>query len=193
MELTPPVEPMLARLARDLPGGETMTYEPKWDGFRCLAFRTRPPGDTVDLRSRNQRPLARYFPDVVEAIRTLCHRHVVLDGELLVIRAGQADDAGGGDRADGVKRADFGVLMSRLHPAASRVALLPRTTPARFVVFDLLAVDDELLLDRPFAERRRPPTTSAASSSWPTTSAHGSTASATPSGPSSPRSSPSPT
>lgn len=142
MDLTPPVAPMLARLARELPLGETLSYEPKWDGFRCLAFRAHTDGDgeTVDLRSRNQRPLARYFPEVVEAIRALPHEQLVLDGELLVIQG---------------ERADFGALMSRLHPAASRVALLARTTPARFVVFDLLALDDDVLLDRPFAERRR--------------------------------------
>jgi ATP-dependent DNA ligase len=140
MELTLPVEPMLARLARQLPVGDTVIYEPKWDGFRCLAFRPRGPEGDVDLRSRNQRPLARYFPEVVEAVRALPHSPIVLDGELLVIRGG---------------RADFAALMSRLHPAASRVALLARETPARFVVFDLIAVGDEVLLDRPFAERRR--------------------------------------
>lgn len=139
---------MLARLARELPVGDDLRYEPKWDGFRCLAFRSeRENGDdgagtagTVDLRSRNQRPLARYFPEVAEAVAALPHRGLVLDGELLVIRGG---------------RADFAALMSRLHPAASRVALLARGAPARFVVFDLLAVGDTAVLDRPFAERRR--------------------------------------
>ena len=140
---------MLARLARELPVGGGLRYEPKWDGFRCLAFRsdgangddgTGGTGGTVDLRSRNQRPLARYFPEVVEAVAGLPQRGLVLDGELLVIRGG---------------RADFAALMSRLHPAASRVALLAREAPARFVVFDLLAVGDTAVLDRPFAERRR--------------------------------------
>jgi ATP-dependent DNA ligase len=135
--LSPPLEPMLARLARHLPVGDGVRYEPKWDGFRCLAFRA---GDAVDLRSRNQRPLARYFPEVVEAIDALPRPQIVLDGELLVIHGGGAD---------------FAALMARLHPAASRVARLARETPARYVVFDLLAEDDRPLLDDPFAERRR--------------------------------------
>jgi ATP-dependent DNA ligase len=135
--LEPPIEPMLARLTRELPVGPDLVYEPKWDGFRCLSFRT---GDAVDLRSRNQRPLARYFPEVVAALRSLAATHAVIDGELLVT---------GGDRAD------FAALMSRLHPAASRVELLARTAPATLVVFDLLAVGDDVLVDRPFAERRR--------------------------------------
>jgi ATP-dependent DNA ligase len=138
-ELTPPVEPMLARLARDLPAGDAVVYEPKWDGFRCLAFRPAGPEGSVDLRSRNQRPLARYFPEVVEAVQALPHSPIVVDGELLVIRDG---------------RADFAALMARLHPAASRAALLARETPAHYVMFDLLAVGDEVVLDRPFAERR---------------------------------------
>ena len=98
----PPIEPMLARLARTLPPADGMIFEPKWDGFRCLAFVDRDAG-TVDLRSRNDRPLARYFPEVVSALRTL-RRPAVLDGELVA----QRDD-----------QADFGALMSRLHPAAS--------------------------------------------------------------------------
>src|SRR5437764_526534 len=105
---------MLARLARELPLGDFF-YEPKWDGFRCLAFRTE---ESVDLRSRNQRPLARYFPEVVTALRggaDAAERHLVLDGELIVVN---------GDRFD------FAALMARLHPAASRVELLSGTTPA---------------------------------------------------------------
>src|SRR4051812_33895178 len=94
-------EPMLARLARTLPTGAEWRYEPKWDGFRCLAFRD---GDAVDLRSRNQRPFARYFPEIVAALRSVPARRFVLDGELLVVH----DD-----------EFDFGALMSRLHPAES--------------------------------------------------------------------------
>src|SRR3954471_22826045 len=109
--LTVGVEPMLARLARTLPVGAEWTYEPKWDGFRCLAFRD---GRRVDLRSRNQRPFARYFPEVVAAIQTLSAPRLVLDGELIILR----------DR-----EFDFAALMRRLHPAASRVEMLARTTP----------------------------------------------------------------
>jgi ATP-dependent DNA ligase len=137
LPITPPVEPMLARLTRELPR-DGFLYEPKWDGFRVLAFRD---GDEVDLRSRNQRPLARYFPEIVEAMLRLDERSVVLDGEIVVVRE------------DG--RFDFAALMSRLHPAATRVALLRETVPATFVAFDLLAIGDEALVGRPCEGRRR--------------------------------------
>ena len=126
---------MLAKLARELPRGDYL-YEPKWDGFRALAFRDRA---DVDIRSRHGRPLARYFPEVVEAIAALREERLVLDGEIVV--AGP----------DGF---DFAALMARLHPAASRVERLRRETPARLVVFDLLAVGDESLLDVGFGDRR---------------------------------------
>lgn len=121
---------MLAKLSRELPVGSGLTYEPKWDGFRCLAFVE---GDSVELRSRNQRPLGRYFPEVVDAIRQLDAGRVVLDGELLVHTAAGFD---------------FAALMLRLHPAASRVELLKTTHPATYVVFDIV---DEA----PFGSRRR--------------------------------------
>jgi ATP-dependent DNA ligase len=133
--LAPPFAPMLARLARDLPDGDYV-YEPKWDGFRCLAFRD---GSDVDLRSRNQRPLARYFPELVEALLTLPAREAVLDAEVVV--------AGG----DGL---DFEALLARLHPAGSRVERLRRETPAALVAFDLLSLDGVPLLEAPFHERR---------------------------------------
>src|SRR5215210_7101032 len=126
---------MLAKLARELPEGAYL-YEPKWDGFRCLAFRR---GDHVDLRSRHDRPLARYFPELVEALLALPERRFTLDGEIVLVSDG---------------RFDFPSLMARLHPAASRVELLRRETPATLVAFDALAVGDEALLERPFAERR---------------------------------------
>jgi ATP-dependent DNA ligase len=132
----PPLAPMLAKLARELPLGPGWRYEPKWDGFRCLAFRD---GDDVELRSRNDRSLARYFPEVVETLRGLPAPAVVLDGEL--VPAGPA--AG-----------DFPALMLRLHPAASRVARLRVEAPVCFVAFDLLALDDEDLRGAPFDERR---------------------------------------
>src|SRR3954463_6600104 len=112
----PPVVPMLGRLARELPI-DGFVYEPKWDGFRCLAFRGV---DDVDLRSRNDRPLARYFPELVEALTAL-PEPVVLDGEIVT-----ADF-------------DFEALLARLHPAASRVERLRREAPARYIAFDLLA------------------------------------------------------
>jgi bifunctional non-homologous end joining protein LigD len=127
---------MLARLERDLPSGPGYVYEPKWDGFRCLVFRC---GEDVDMRSRNNRPLARYFPELVGAFRSLPEPRLVLDGELLVVRDGQYD---------------FGALLARLHPAASRVDRLAGETPATYVAFDILAVDGRDLRGDPFAHRR---------------------------------------
>lgn len=132
---------MLARLVRELPEG-AVTYEPKWDGFRCLAFVDE---HDIDLRSRHDRPLARYFPELVtaiEAIRDECtegprERGWVMDGEILLAAP-----------------ADFGILMSRLHPAASRVERLARESPARYVAFDLLADGPCDLRDHPFLGRR---------------------------------------
>jgi ATP-dependent DNA ligase len=136
LPVRPPLAPMLARRAAALPTGDYL-YEPKWDGFRCLAFRS---GAHVDLRSRHDRPLARYFPEVVAALRALSDERVVLDGEIVV------SDSNG---------FDFDALLARVHPAASRVERLSRETPARFLAFDLLARGDEDLQGRPFAERRR--------------------------------------
>jgi ATP-dependent DNA ligase len=123
---------MLARLARELPR-DGYVYEPKWDGFRCLAFRD---GDEVDLRSRNQRPLARYFPELVEALRGLPRESFVLDGEIVV-------------------PGDFEALLRRLHPAASRVERLSRETPASFMAFDVLASGVDDVRAEPFVRRRR--------------------------------------
>ena len=134
--LDPTLKPMLARLERELPA-DGYLYEPKWDGFRCLVFRA---GAEVDLRSRNHRPLARYFPELVEALLALPERRFVLDGEILAARG---------------RDFDFAALLARLHPAASRVERLRRETPAFLVAFDLLARGGEELLDRPFVDRRR--------------------------------------
>ena len=128
---------MLARLARELPIGEFL-YEPKWDGFRCLAFVDV---GGVDLRSRHDRPLARYFPELVAAFRRLSPQPFVVDGEI-VLASGVTGDF------------DFAALMGRLHPAASRVDRLSREHPAAYVTFDLLALGDADLRGRPFAERR---------------------------------------
>jgi ATP-dependent DNA ligase len=130
LPVTPPVKPMLARLARELPLGDFL-YEPKWDGFRCLAFRD---GDEIELWSRNERPLARYFPELVEALRAIDTEAFVLDGEIVA--------------------RDFDSLLARLHPAASRIELLSRRTPAELIGFDLLAVGDQDLRPRAFGDRR---------------------------------------
>jgi ATP-dependent DNA ligase len=135
LPVTPPIAPMLARRADSLPSGDYL-YEPKWDGFRCIAFRAR---RGVDLRSRNDRPLARYFPELVDELLALGESGVVLDGEVVVA---------------GAAGYDFDALLGRIHPAASRVERLSRETPARFIVFDLLARDDEDLRTRRFDERR---------------------------------------
>jgi ATP-dependent DNA ligase len=134
----PPVSPMLATLARELPLG-AFSYEPKWDGFRCLAFAD---AAGIDLRSRHDRPLARYFPEVVAGFEALVGRRggrpLVLDGELVLASS----------------TPDFAALMGRLHPAPARVRLLSETTPARYVAFDLLADGGDDLRRRPFVERR---------------------------------------
>ena len=126
---------MLAKVGADLPPGAF--YEPKWDGFRAIVFRD---GDEVEIGSRNTRPMARYFPEVVAAALESLPARCVVDGEIVV------------PGSDG--RLDFFSLQQRLHPAASRVDLLAGETPAHFVAFDLLALGDEDLTARPFSERR---------------------------------------
>ena len=132
----PPVQPMLAKLARVLPEDEGLVYEPKWDGFRCVVFRD---GDEVELGSRNERPLTRYFPELPGPLRESLPERCVLDGEVVIA----------GDRG-----LDFEALLQRIHPAESRINLLAGQTPASFVAFDLLALDGDDLRGRPFAERR---------------------------------------
>jgi ATP-dependent DNA ligase len=128
---------MLAKLARALPERDGLYYEPKWDGFRCIVFRD---GDDVVLGSRNEKPLTRYFPELVDSLRANLPDRCVLDGEIVI--AGP----------DGL---DFDALSQRIHPADKRIQLLARTTPASFVAFDLLALDDADLMDQPYADRRR--------------------------------------
>jgi ATP-dependent DNA ligase len=135
LPVMPPVKPMLAKSVPDVPEGKYL-YEPKWDGFRCIVFRD---GDEVELGSRNEKPLTRYFPEVVEAIKAHLPERCVVDGEI-VIMAGEG--------------LDFVALLQRIHPAASRVNLLAEQTPASFIAFDLLALDDEDLTSRPQGERR---------------------------------------
>ncbi|MEX1178526.1 MAG: ATP-dependent DNA ligase [Nitriliruptor sp.] len=135
LPLVPPIEPMLAKLARELPLGELL-YEPKWDGFRCIVFRD---GDELLLQSRNRKPLDRYFPELRDPLRDLLPGRCVVDGELVV-------PSGSG--------LDFDALSQRIHPAESRVRTLAGSSPARFVAFDLLALDDQDLTTTPFAARR---------------------------------------
>ncbi|MEO3742858.1 ATP-dependent DNA ligase [Plantactinospora sp. B5E13] len=142
LPINPPVEPMLARSVPKMPTGDGMTYEPKWDGFRCIVFRD---GDEVELASRGGKTLTRYFPEVVAQARAQLPTRCAVDGELVVIRR---------DGPDGQPRLDFELLSQRIHPAASRVNMLAETTPADFVAFDLLALDDEALLDEPYERRR---------------------------------------
>jgi ATP-dependent DNA ligase len=134
LPVMPPVQPMLAKVARDIPAG--MLYEPKWDGFRSVVFRD---GDDVEIGSRKERPMTRYFPEVVAAVRASLPERCVVDGEIVVP---------GGDALD------FWSLQQRLHPAASRVNLLAEATPASFIAFDLLALGDDDYTSRPFRERR---------------------------------------
>jgi ATP-dependent DNA ligase len=137
LPVMPPVDPMLATSVPGIPPGQR--YEPKWDGFRAIVFRD---GPQVEIGSRNTRSIARYFPEVVASALAHLPRRCVLDGEIVVpstVTAGL----------------DFDALLQRIHPAESRVQLLARTTPAMFVAFDLLALDDDDLRSRPFADRRR--------------------------------------
>jgi ATP-dependent DNA ligase len=136
--IDPTIPPMEARPVAELPSGPQWRYEPKWDGFRCLAFRD---GDDVALRSKSGQDLGRYFPDVAAALAALPARRFALDGEIVIPVE---------------RRLSFEALQLRLHPAESRVRKLAAEHPAVFVVFDLLAAPDgSVLLERPFAERRR--------------------------------------
>jgi ATP-dependent DNA ligase len=134
LPVMPPVSPMLAKAVPEIPDlGHT---EPKWDGFRTIVFRD---GDEVVLGSRNEKPMTRYFPELVDSIRASTPERCVLDGEIVIVR---------GDRLD------FDALQQRIHPAESRVRLLAGETPASFVAFDLLALGDEDLMRTPFGDRR---------------------------------------
>src|SRR4051812_38189917 len=139
LPVMPPVQPMLAKSVKGVPdpgkvGGPS--FEPKWDGFRCIVFRD---GDEVELASRNTKPLTRYFPEVVAAVRDQLPERCVLDGELFVAIG---------------ERLEFEVLQERIHPASSRIDMLSEKTPASFVAFDLLALGEESYAERPFEERR---------------------------------------
>lgn len=130
----PPVLPMLAKSVAAIPAG--MQYEAKWDGFRAIVFRD---GDEVELGSRTGKPLTRYFPELVAAVRERLPERCVVDGEIVIAREGHLD---------------FDALTERIHPADSRVRMLAERTPASLVVFDVLALGDESLMDTPLTERR---------------------------------------
>lgn len=138
LAIKPPFPPMEALLVKEIPIGAGWQYEPKWDGFRCLAFRD---GQTVELQSKSGQSLGRYFPEIVEAVRKVKATRFVIDGELIITIKGEPS---------------FDDLLQRIHPAASRVTKLSRETPARLIVFDLLV--DELgkaLVEQPLRKRRQ--------------------------------------
>jgi ATP-dependent DNA ligase len=140
LPIHPPFPPMEAKLVDEIPTGPQWQYEPKWDGFRCLAFRD---GEKVVLQSKAGQPLGRYFPELVEAVRAIKSDRFILDGEIVI-------------EIDG--RLSFDDLLMRIHPAASRIAKLSQSTPATLLVFDLLLDPKskrELLVSEPLAERRR--------------------------------------
>lgn len=137
LPVMPPVAPMLAKAVKEIPHGD-LSFEPKWDGFRSIIFRD---GDEVEIGSRNEKPMTRYFPEVVEAVLKNFPPRCVVDGELVVV--GESGD-----------RLEFEVLQQRIHPAESRVRMLAEQTPASFIAFDLLALGDEDLTGKPLRERR---------------------------------------
>ena len=134
LPVMPPVSPMLAKSVKSIP--PDALYEPKWDGFRSICFRD---GDEVEFGSRNERPMTRYFPELVDAARTELPDRCVIDGEIVVASA---------------RGLDFEALQQRIHPADSRVRMLSDKTPASFIAFDLLALADIDYRSRPFIERR---------------------------------------
>ncbi len=136
LPVNPPVLPMLAKRVGELPAGEGLIFEPKWDGFRALIFRD---GDEFLIQSRDQKSLNRYFPELAGPLRSMLPEQCVLDGELVVAHRGALD---------------FEALQLRIHPAASRVELLAKQIPASVVFWDLLCIGDRSLLGNPFWERR---------------------------------------
>jgi ATP-dependent DNA ligase len=131
-----PIEPMEAKTVATIPRGEHWLYEPKWDGFRCIAFRD---GDAIAMQSKSGQPLDRYFPEVVDALRSLRPKRYVLDGEIFIERDGGLD---------------FDALLQRIHPAASRIRRLSVETPASYAVFDLLSDNTHEYAAAPLEERR---------------------------------------
>ena len=139
LPFTPPLAPMLSRAADALPRDEGWQFEPKWDGFRTLIFRD---GDELTLQSRDEKPMNRYFPELVAPLKASLPERCVVDGEIVIVTG------------DETKSLDFEALLLRIHPAASRVKLLAAQTPASYVVWDLLALGDDDLREVPLSERR---------------------------------------
>src|SRR3954462_15873314 len=137
LPFSPPLEPMLAKLSTDIPTGDGWLYEPKWDGFRAIVFRD---GDETYIQSRDLKPLDRYFPELPPALQANLPERCVVDGEIVI------------PGPDGL---EFESLLLRIHPAASRVKMLAETTPASFVAWDLLALDDTDLRGTPQGDRRQ--------------------------------------
>jgi ATP-dependent DNA ligase len=136
LALLPPIEPMETRHAQRIPEGDDWTYEPKWDGFRCIAFRD---GKNVELQSKSGETLTRYFPEIVSALLEATAQRFVVDGELMIVEG---------------ESSDFDALLQRIHPAESRVRKLAAETPAIYVLFDLLVQDRSELFERKLRERR---------------------------------------
>src|SRR5919112_5240597 len=132
----PPLPPMLSSAADKLPAGDGWLFEPKWDGFRTLVFRD---GDDVLLQSRDEKPMNRYFPELIEPLKAALPERCVVDGEIVIV---------------GENGLDFEALLLRIHPAAKRVKLLAEQTPSSFVAWDLLAIGDEDLREGPLEQRR---------------------------------------
>jgi ATP-dependent DNA ligase len=137
LPVNPPISPMLAKSVAEIPEGP-FSFEPKWDGFRAVVFRD---GDEVEIGSRNERPMTRYFPELVAAIKAELPERCVIDGEIVI------------PDSDG-RRLDFEALLQRIHPAETRINLLAGQTPAHLIAFDALAVGDENLVEEPFSARR---------------------------------------
>jgi ATP-dependent DNA ligase len=137
LPVNPPLLPMLAKRVDELPAGDEYIFEPKWDGFRALVFRD---GDEILIQSRDEKPLNRYFPELLDPLRSALPARCVLDGEVVIVKENELD---------------FDALQLRLHPAASRVKLLSQQTPSSFVFFDLLCVGDHDYRGEPFQTRRR--------------------------------------
>jgi ATP-dependent DNA ligase len=136
LPFAPPLAPMLSSAADALPAGEGWQFEPKWDGFRTLVFRD---GDEILLQSRDEKPMNRYFPELIAPLAATLSERCVVDGEIVIV---------------GVGGLDFETLLLRIHPAASRVKLLSAQAPASFVAWDLLALGDDDLRNAPLAVRR---------------------------------------
>ncbi len=132
----PPLDPMLARLKEEIPKGEGWLYEPKWDGFRALVFAA---GDSIEMFSRDRKPLGRYFPELLPALTAALPAGAIADGEIVIT---------------GGHGLEFDSLLQRIHPAASRIALLAEQTPASFVIFDLMGLGEDDLRSQPLATRR---------------------------------------